>query len=126
MRDGDVVVGIEGKADESLGSQLIGDAIVNASGNKMHRIRGMIKMLFADAPENHKAIRYQLITATAATFLLSLLLAIASDERAELHTCGTRCAHVKVRVDACWCVRCSLHNFTLDFLVLLVDFFRLI
>ena len=69
MWNGDVVVGIEGKADESLGSQLIGDAIVNASGNKMHRIRGMIKMLFGDAPENHKDIRYQLVTATAATLL---------------------------------------------------------
>lgn len=69
MWNGDVVVGIEGKADESLGSQLIGDAIVNASGNKMHRIRGMIKMLFGDAPENHKAIRYQLVTATVATLL---------------------------------------------------------
>ncbi len=69
MWNDDVVVGIEGKADESLGSQLIGDAIVNASGNKMHRIRGMIKMLFGDAPENHKDIRYQLVTATAATLL---------------------------------------------------------
>ena len=69
MWNDDVVVGIEGKADESLGSQLIGDAIVNASGNKMHRILGMIKMLFGDAPENHKAIRYQLVTATAATLL---------------------------------------------------------
>lgn len=69
MWNGDVVVGIEGKADEPLGSQLIGDAIVNASGNKMHRIRGMIKMLFGDAPENHKGIRYQLVTATAATLL---------------------------------------------------------
>ena len=43
MWNGDVVVGIEGKAEDSLGSQLIGDAIVNASENKMHRIRGMIK-----------------------------------------------------------------------------------
>ena len=69
MWNDDVVVGIEGKADESLGSQLIGDAILNASENKMHRIRGMIKMLFGDAPENHKDIRYQLVTATAATLL---------------------------------------------------------
>ena len=69
MWNDDVVVGIEGKADESLGSQLIGDAILNASENKMHRIRGMIKMLFGDVPENHKDIRYQLVTATAATLL---------------------------------------------------------
>ena len=69
MWNDDVVVGIEGKADESLGSQLVGEAIIDASENKMHRIRGMIKMLFGDAPENHKDIRYQIVTATAATLL---------------------------------------------------------
>lgn len=69
MWNEDVVVGIEGKADESLGSQLIGEAIVGASENKMHRVRGMIKMLFDDVPENHKNIRYQLVTATTATLL---------------------------------------------------------
>ena len=69
MWNGDVVVGIEGKADESLGSQLVGDAILNAGENKMHRIRGMIKMLFGDGPENHKNVRYQLVTATTATLL---------------------------------------------------------
>ena len=69
MWNKDVVVGIEGKADESLGSQLIGDAITGATDNKMHRMRGMIKMLFGDEPENHKNIRYQLVTATAATLL---------------------------------------------------------
>ena len=37
--------------------------------NKMHRIRGMIKILFGDEPENHKNIRYQLVTATVATLL---------------------------------------------------------
>lgn len=67
MWNKDVVVGIEGKADESLGSQLIGEAIVGASDNKMHRVRGMIKMLFDDIPENHQNIRYQLVTATTAT-----------------------------------------------------------
>ena len=69
MWNEDVVVGVEGKADESLGSQLIGDAIVNASANKMHRICGMIKMLFGDTPEKHKDVRYQLVTATTATLL---------------------------------------------------------
>jgi hypothetical protein len=69
MWNEDVVVGIEGKADESLGSQLIGEAIVGASDNKMHRVRGMIKMLFDDIPENHQNIRYQLVTATTATLL---------------------------------------------------------
>ena len=69
MWNDDMVVGVEGKADESLGSQLIGDAISNAGENKMHRISGMIKMLFGDTPDNHKDIRYQLVTATSATLL---------------------------------------------------------
>ncbi|MBR5187863.1 MAG: hypothetical protein IKW18_05275 [Clostridia bacterium] len=65
----DVVVGIEGKADEPLGSQLIGDALETASENKKQRIEKMIQMLFGDAPENHKNIRYQLVTAAVATLL---------------------------------------------------------
>ena len=69
MFNSDIVVGIEGKADEPLGSQLIGDAIKTASENKMHRIKGMIQMLFGDAPENHQNIRYQLITAATAALL---------------------------------------------------------
>ena len=69
MFNSDIVVGIEGKADESLGSQFIGDAFETASGNKKQRINGMIKMLFGDSPENHKDIRYQLITASVATLL---------------------------------------------------------
>lgn len=69
MYNSDIVVGIEGKADEPLGSQLIGEAIQNASENKMIRINGMIDMLFGDSPENHKNIRYQLVTAATATLL---------------------------------------------------------
>ena len=69
MFNSDIVVGIEGKADESLGSQLIGDALENASVNKKQRINGLIQMLFGDVPENHKNIRYQLVTASAATLL---------------------------------------------------------
>lgn len=69
MFNSDIVVGIEGKADESLGSQLIGDALENASDNKKQRINGMIQMLFGDSPESHKNIRYQLVTASAATLL---------------------------------------------------------
>lgn len=69
MFNSDIVVGIEGKADESLGSQLIGDALENASDNKRQRINGMIQMLFGDSPENHKDIRYQLATASVATLL---------------------------------------------------------
>lgn len=69
MFNSDIVVGIEGKADEALGSQLIGDAIKTASENKMQRINGMIQMLFGDAPSNHTSLRYQLVTASVATML---------------------------------------------------------
>ena len=68
MVNGDIFVGIEGKADESLGN-LLKDEMKNASDNKMKRINGMIDMLFGDSPENHKNIRYQLITASTATLL---------------------------------------------------------
>ena len=69
LYNGDLVVGIEGKADEPLGSQLIGEALKSATPNKAHRINGMIQMLFGGTPEKHSHIRYQLITASTATLL---------------------------------------------------------
>ena len=69
MANDEIFVGIEGKADESLGSQYIGTALVGASCNKIHRINGMIEMLYGDFPENHKDIRYQLVTAACACLL---------------------------------------------------------
>lgn len=69
MANDEIFVGIEGKADESLGSQYIGTALVGASNNKKHRINGMIKMLYGDSPENHKNVRYQLVTASSACLL---------------------------------------------------------
>ena len=65
----DVVVGIEGKADESLGSERIRDALKTESANKLHRIQGMIEMMFGSKPEAHGDIRYQLVTASVATLL---------------------------------------------------------
>lgn len=65
----EIVVGIEGKADEPLGSQLVGEALKAATENKTQRICGMIQMLFGGTPEKHKHIRYQLITAASATLL---------------------------------------------------------
>ena len=65
----ELVIGIEGKADEPLGSQLIGDALKDATPNKVQRINGMIQMLFGGTPEAHKDIRYQLVTAATATLL---------------------------------------------------------
>ncbi len=68
MVNGDIFVGIEGKADESLGN-LLEEELDNASDNKMTRINGMIEMLFDDGAKNHKNLRYQLITASTATLL---------------------------------------------------------
>lgn len=68
MVNDDIFVGIEGKADESLGN-LLGEELANASVNKMTRINGMIDMLFGDGAENHKNLRYQLITASTAALL---------------------------------------------------------
>lgn len=64
-----LVVGIEAKADEAFGSQCIKRALNKASDNKIHRVNGMINMLFGDSPENHMPIRYQLVTAACATLL---------------------------------------------------------
>ena len=69
MFNRDIVVGIEGKADEPLGSQLVGEAFKTASENKKQRIEKMVQLLFGDIPENHKDIRYQLVTAATATLL---------------------------------------------------------
>lgn len=69
MWNSDVVVGIEGKADESFGSDYIKDAVKSSGENKMRRINGMIEMLFGDAPVDHKDVRYQLVTAASATLL---------------------------------------------------------
>ena len=68
MTNSDIFIGIEGKADESLG-KLLADEMNNSSDNKMMRINGMVDMIFGDSPENHKDLRYQLITASAATLL---------------------------------------------------------
>lgn len=68
MVNGDIFVGIEGKADESLGN-LLGEELEKAGSNKMDRIKGIIKMLFDDEAEVHKELRYQLITASTATLL---------------------------------------------------------
>lgn len=69
MVNDEIFVGIEGKADESLGSQYVGTALIEASDNKKHRINGMIEMLYGDSTEKHADIRYQLVTAACATLL---------------------------------------------------------
>ena len=69
LKNSDIVIGIEGKADEPLGSQRVGEAIKGAGENKLHRINSMVQMLFGESAENHKNIRYQLLTAATATLL---------------------------------------------------------
>ncbi len=66
-----LVVGIEGKADEPFGSQYVTDAWENGSNNKKRRIDGMLPMLYGHGVtgENAPHIRYQLLTASAATLL---------------------------------------------------------
>ena len=62
-------VGIEGKADESFGTDLNGTAYNEGSSNKQKRIEGLTEMIFGGHPNNHRNIRYQLLTATAAILL---------------------------------------------------------
>ena len=64
-----VFVGIEGKADEPFGNDLVGEAYTAGSNNKKKRIEGLVSLVFGDDVQKHASIRYQLLTATAATLL---------------------------------------------------------
>ena len=64
-----VFVGIEGKADESLGNGFVASEYTAGSDNKKKRIMGLSNMIWGDHPENHPDIRYQLLTASAAVLL---------------------------------------------------------
>ena len=64
----DIFIGIEAKADESLG-RLISDELESASDNKKLRIDKLVNLLFNDGAENHKNLRYQLLTASAGVLL---------------------------------------------------------
>lgn len=64
-----VFVGIEGKADESLGNGFVASEYAAGSDNKKKRIAGLTDMIWGDHPENHPHIRYQLLTASAAVLL---------------------------------------------------------
>ena len=52
-----------------MGSERICDALKTKSANKLHRIQGMVEMLFGGKPEEYGNIRYQLVTASVATLL---------------------------------------------------------
>lgn len=67
--NGDVFVGVEGKADESFGNDRVGEAYAGGSENKKKRIAGLVDIVFGDGVENHPDTRYQLLTASAATLL---------------------------------------------------------
>lgn len=69
LYNGDIFVGIEAKADEPFGDKYLDEEYENASDNKKKRIRGLNAMIFNDEIKNHKAIRYQLLTACGGTLL---------------------------------------------------------
>ena len=48
-------------------------------------------------------------------------LVLVADERAELHTCGARCAHVKVRVDVRSYAHRTVSHIRLDYLHILTE-----
>lgn len=64
----DIVVGIEGKADESL-DKTLEEKLKNASQNQRHRIDGMLQMLYEKGKKVPNGIRYQLLTACTGTLL---------------------------------------------------------
>ena len=65
----DIFVGIEAKADEPFGDQYLGEEFEKASENKKKRITGLLNMIFEDGIENHRGLRYQLLTACGGTLL---------------------------------------------------------
>jgi hypothetical protein len=69
MWNGDVFVGIEGKADEPFGSGYVSTEYKNRSDNKKLRVEQLSNMIWGDTPNDHYDIRYQLLTATAGTLL---------------------------------------------------------
>ena len=64
----EIFIGIEAKADETLGN-LLSDELKSASDNKMLRINKLVDLLFDDGVDNHKNLRYQLLTASAGVLL---------------------------------------------------------
>lgn len=64
-----VFVGIEGKADESLGNGFVASEYEQGSHNKKQRISALSDMIWGDEPANHGDIRYQLMTAVSAILL---------------------------------------------------------
>lgn len=64
-----VFVGIEGKADESLGNGFVALEYEQGSHNKKQRISALSDMIWGDEPANHGDIRYQLMTAVSAILL---------------------------------------------------------
>ena len=65
----DVFVGVEGKADESLGNKYVASEYLDGGANKKKRVAGLTSMIWGDSPEAHPDIRYQLLTASTAILL---------------------------------------------------------
>ena len=64
-----IYVGIEGKADESLGNYYVTAEYERGSDNNKRRITALSKMIWGDDPRGHGDIRYQLLTAATAILL---------------------------------------------------------
>jgi hypothetical protein len=69
LRNQQIFVGIEGKADESFGNGFVHSEYIHGSENKKRRITVLSDMIWGDSPELHGDIRYQLLTAAAAILL---------------------------------------------------------
>ncbi len=64
-----IFVGIEGKADESLGNGFVASEYEQGSDNKKKRISVLADMIWGNTPEHYADIRYQLLTASTAILL---------------------------------------------------------
>lgn len=70
MWNGEIFIGIEAKADESLGNNNLGYEYQQGSGNKKHRIEKLTQIVFGTNDiKKFSNIQYQLLTATSAILL---------------------------------------------------------
>lgn len=67
--NGQVFVGIEGKADEPFGNGFVASEYARGGDNKKRRVAALSDMIWGDGPERHADIRYQLLTAASAILL---------------------------------------------------------
>lgn len=69
LKSDDIVIGIEAKADESLGKLVREELENNISNNKRHRIESMYKFIYGNEDLERYNPRYQLLTAAVGTLI---------------------------------------------------------